>query len=171
MPNRQKRTLARGNYLYAECDVYGVKLTAAAGISTLVVTEPKPIAGNTSHGYITEPVMQNLNTSVNPDFKLEAGKTYYTINSLILIMLVRPLRARAPWARSCGVRHARERHPPDEGDSDREIDVGYAPIPTSISPSTFYNTTGTTNVITVSSARSMTATRTALSIRTTNLRI
>lgn len=61
-------------YLYAECDAYGVKLTTRSGFITLVVTEPKPIAGNTSHGYITEPVMRNLNTSVNPNFKLEAGQ-------------------------------------------------------------------------------------------------
>ena len=133
-------------YLYAECDAYGVKRTARSNFITLVVTEPKPIAGNTSHGYITEPVMRNLNTSVNPDFKLEAGKTDYAINSLdnnagesfaCQVPLGKQL-----WygTRENGIRSGKS-------DSDQEIGVMRA-NPTSISLPR-YNTTGTTNVISV----------------------
>ena len=68
--------------MYAECDAYGVKLTARSNFATLVVKEYTPIPGNASHGYITEPELTNLNTVVNPNFKFEEGKTDYTIYSL-----------------------------------------------------------------------------------------
>ena len=160
-------------YMYAECDAYGVKLTARSNFATLVVTEPTPIAGNASHGYITEPELHEpQHRSVNPNFKLEAGKTDYAIYSLDNNVSGELLCVPSAFGQAaCGTARAQNGiQQSDKRPWTTRRSPRLAPIPPPF-PCRDYNTTGTHPTSSPSSsARSMTATRTAISIRAGRIR-
>ncbi|MGN1009051.1 MAG: S-layer homology domain-containing protein, partial [Butyricicoccus sp.] len=70
-------------YMYAECNAYGVPLTAQTNYATVIVSEPTPLEGSSANGYITGlRCYGDYASGPRPDFVYEEGKTDYDIFAL-----------------------------------------------------------------------------------------